>query len=108
MWSITLNGKLHLAPIGPTPENVLDIGTGTGIWAIEFGIIYKYVFPWRVADLWQPMRIHLPKSSAPISRRFNLHSTVAPSFDASANLRSAFLQIFNSRLTMRKTNGFSR
>jgi hypothetical protein len=44
MWSITLNGKLHLAPIGPTPENVLDIGTGTGIWAIEFGIIYKYIF----------------------------------------------------------------
>jgi ubiquinone/menaquinone biosynthesis C-methylase UbiE len=37
MWSITLSGKLHLAPIGPTPENVLDVGTGTGIWAIEFG-----------------------------------------------------------------------
>jgi methylase of polypeptide subunit release factors len=38
MWSITLNGKLHLAPIGPDIANALDIGTGTGIWAIEFGI----------------------------------------------------------------------
>ena len=37
MWSITLDGKLHLAPIGINPQNVLDIGTGTGIWAIEFG-----------------------------------------------------------------------
>ncbi len=23
-------GRLHLAPIGPNPEAVLDIGTGTG------------------------------------------------------------------------------
>jgi ubiquinone/menaquinone biosynthesis C-methylase UbiE len=32
---ILLDGKLQLAPIGE-PQNVLDIGTGTGIWAIEF------------------------------------------------------------------------
>ena len=31
MWSITLDGKLHLAPIGPNPHSVLDIATGTGI-----------------------------------------------------------------------------
>lgn len=37
MWSITLDGKLHLAPIDPNLQNALDIGTGTGIWAIEFG-----------------------------------------------------------------------
>ena len=37
MWSITLDGKLHLAPIGTNPQNVLDVGTGTGIWAVEFG-----------------------------------------------------------------------
>ena len=23
-------GRLHLAPIGPNPETILDIGTGTG------------------------------------------------------------------------------
>ncbi|CAK7236087.1 hypothetical protein SBRCBS47491_009516 [Sporothrix bragantina] len=30
-----LEGKLHLAPIGPV-HRVLDFGTGTGIWAVEF------------------------------------------------------------------------
>lgn len=29
--------KLFLAPIGPSPQRVIDIGTGTGIWAIDFG-----------------------------------------------------------------------
>ena len=32
---ILLDGKLQLSPVGE-PQNVLDIGTGTGIWAIEF------------------------------------------------------------------------
>ena len=41
MWSITLDEKLHLAPIGSNPQNVLDIGTGTGIWAIEFGSYFS-------------------------------------------------------------------
>ncbi|KAM0561200.1 hypothetical protein ACHAPJ_003704 [Fusarium lateritium] len=27
--------KLHFAPLGDNPQNMLDIGTGTGIWAIE-------------------------------------------------------------------------
>ncbi|KAK1997744.1 methyltransferase [Colletotrichum falcatum] len=31
-----LNGELTLAPIGGTPHAALDLGTGTGIWAIEF------------------------------------------------------------------------
>ncbi|OAA65534.1 methyltransferase domain-containing protein [Niveomyces insectorum RCEF 264] len=30
-----LEGKLYLAPIGPV-HRVLDIGTGTGLWAVEF------------------------------------------------------------------------
>jgi len=33
--------QLHFAPIGPNPQNVLDMGTGTGIWAIEFGDQYQ-------------------------------------------------------------------
>lgn len=28
-------GRLHFAPIGENPQNILDMGTGTGIWAIE-------------------------------------------------------------------------
>lgn len=33
---MTMDDKLHLAPL-TNPQNVLDIATGTGIWAIEFG-----------------------------------------------------------------------
>ena len=36
MFKITMGDKLYLAPIGK-PATVLDIGTGTGIWAIEMG-----------------------------------------------------------------------
>ncbi|POS83988.1 methyltransferase domain-containing protein [Erysiphe pulchra] len=32
--------RLHYAPIGNNPQNVLDMGTGTGIWAIEMGDLY--------------------------------------------------------------------
>jgi len=35
-----LDNKLFLAPIGPDPLKVLDIGTGTGIWAIDFADQY--------------------------------------------------------------------
>ncbi|KDN66160.1 putative methyltransferase [Colletotrichum sublineola] len=35
-----LDGKLALAPIGDTPHAVLDLGTGTGIWAIDFADKY--------------------------------------------------------------------
>jgi len=33
-------GSLHLAPIPKTIHNVLDLGTGTGIWAIDFAEQY--------------------------------------------------------------------
>ncbi|KAG4433674.1 hypothetical protein IFR05_010842 [Cadophora sp. M221] len=35
-----LGGRLHFAPLGDNPGNVLDMGTGTGIWAIEMGDLY--------------------------------------------------------------------
>jgi ubiquinone/menaquinone biosynthesis C-methylase UbiE len=34
---MALQDQLFLAPIKPNPQNVLDMGTGTGIWAIDFG-----------------------------------------------------------------------
>jgi hypothetical protein len=36
---LTLRGKLHLAPIGRDKPigRVLDAGTGTGVWAVDFG-----------------------------------------------------------------------
>lgn len=38
-FKIYLDGKLHLAPLS-YPRRVLDIGTGTGIWAVEFAQEY--------------------------------------------------------------------
>ncbi|KAI1343219.1 S-adenosyl-L-methionine-dependent methyltransferase [Xylariaceae sp. FL0016] len=35
-----LTQKLHFAPIGDNPQQILDIGTGTGIYAIEMGDTY--------------------------------------------------------------------
>lgn len=32
-----LDGQLAFAPLGKNPQNILDIGTGTGIWAIDAG-----------------------------------------------------------------------
>ncbi|KAK7913828.1 S-adenosyl-L-methionine-dependent methyltransferase [Apiospora marii] len=31
------DGKLFYAPVGDYPQKIIDIGTGTGIWAIEVG-----------------------------------------------------------------------
>ncbi|EFX02944.1 hypothetical protein CMQ_2873 [Grosmannia clavigera kw1407] len=34
------DGKLFHAPVGDNPQQILDIGTGTGIWAIDVGDRY--------------------------------------------------------------------
>jgi SAM-dependent methyltransferase len=39
MYLVTLDKKLHLAPI-QEPHNILDVGTGTGIWAIDIADQY--------------------------------------------------------------------
>lgn len=40
LTEVTLGGKLNLAPIPKDAKRILDIGTGTGIWAIEMGKLY--------------------------------------------------------------------
>lgn len=35
LWTLTLDGRLHIAPVD-NPVRVLDIGTGTGSWALEY------------------------------------------------------------------------
>lgn len=35
MMSILCSQRLHFAPIRQMPQEILDLGTGTGIWAIE-------------------------------------------------------------------------
>ncbi|KAJ9136884.1 Demethylmenaquinone methyltransferase [Pleurostoma richardsiae] len=37
---MVMDNKLFLAPIGDNPQRVLDVGTGTGIWAIDFGDMF--------------------------------------------------------------------
>ncbi|KAK1768287.1 S-adenosyl-L-methionine-dependent methyltransferase [Phialemonium atrogriseum] len=36
VFNLCLDGRLYVAPITDDPKKVLDIGTGTGIWAIDF------------------------------------------------------------------------
>ncbi|ODH49896.1 hypothetical protein GX48_03985 [Paracoccidioides brasiliensis] len=37
MIHLVLNGRLFLAPIQDNPQRILDLATGTGIWAIDMG-----------------------------------------------------------------------
>jgi len=41
MMTSLMNDSLFWAPINPNPLRVLDIGTGTGIWAIDFAEIVR-------------------------------------------------------------------
>ncbi|RYP39845.1 hypothetical protein DL767_001964 [Monosporascus sp. MG133] len=38
--TLQLDGKLHTAPLDKNIQKVLDVGTGTGIWAIDFADEY--------------------------------------------------------------------
>jgi hypothetical protein len=36
VYGLLLGGELHSAPIGKSPQRVLDLGTGTGMSEIDF------------------------------------------------------------------------
>ncbi|KAJ4250119.1 hypothetical protein NW762_011929 [Fusarium torreyae] len=40
IYGLLFQGELHVAPIGKNPQRVLDLGTGTGIWAMDFADQY--------------------------------------------------------------------
>jgi SAM-dependent methyltransferase len=37
LFKMVLEGELYTAPLSSQPQRILDVGTGTGIWAIEMG-----------------------------------------------------------------------
>lgn len=39
-YELVIGEKHFLAPIGPTPQRILDLGTGTGIWALDVADMY--------------------------------------------------------------------
>lgn len=36
VWLLMIDGALHCAPLPPKLDRVLDLGTGTGVWAVQF------------------------------------------------------------------------
>lgn len=36
-YLVMMDDQLTFAPIDPNPRRILDVGTGTGIWAIDMG-----------------------------------------------------------------------
>lgn len=40
VFLLLLGGELHAAPISSSPGRILDLGTGTGLWAIDMGDRY--------------------------------------------------------------------
>lgn len=40
IFMLILDGKLFLAPIDEHPQRILDLGCGTGLWAIEMGDMF--------------------------------------------------------------------
>jgi len=51
MMSVLFGGRLHWAPIDPHPQKILDIGTGTGSWAVD------------IADMYPSAHVGAPKRS---------------------------------------------
>ncbi|KIV98561.1 uncharacterized protein PV09_09642 [Verruconis gallopava] len=54
IFRIVFNGRLYFAPIETDGAKVIDLGTGTGIWAIEFADCYQEAFV-RAVDI-SPMQ----------------------------------------------------
>lgn len=88
LWTLTLDGRLHLAPI-VNPQCVLDIGTGTGLWALEYAernpsatVVGTGTYP----SLSHGQKLTFSQISAQCSR-------------------SMSRQIANSKSTMQKTHG---
>ena len=89
---VTLCQQLHFAPIGDNPQNILDMGTGTGIWAIESEIRFSKL-TWYWIDLLIPwfqwaINIQAPMSAVLISVQSN-HSGSHPTLNSPSTTSKA-------------------
>ena len=41
LYLMLLDGKLHMVDFQESPNRILDIGTGTGIWAVDMAMCVK-------------------------------------------------------------------
>lgn len=99
MVGLILGGKLGLAPVR-NPKNVLDVATGTGIWAIEYGKPHRimlFVFP--PSDNLQPRSIPNQQSMAATSARFNPRTRLKTA-NSSEQMSKRTIGISLSLLTM--------
>jgi len=57
MFSLLLKGELHLASLPSDPQRILDLGTGTGMWAID--IADKYPSAYVIGNDISPVQTNL-------------------------------------------------
>ncbi|KAF4998602.1 hypothetical protein FGRMN_2928 [Fusarium graminum] len=76
---LLLDDKLHLAPLRPDIQRVLDIGTGTAIWAIDFAdehpgveVVGTEISP--IQPSWVPSNLRLEIEDCNDSWTFRPHS----------------------------------
>jgi SAM-dependent methyltransferase len=70
IWRLSLGGGLHISPIDPESiRDVIDVGTGTGAWAVEFAAAYPdaKVLGTDLSPIW-------PKENVPRNCTFKLHN----------------------------------
>lgn len=55
-WMLITNFRLHLSPIGPNPQRILDIGTGTGKFGSSWNL-FKRVWILMIIQVYGPCRL---------------------------------------------------
>ena len=58
---LLLDGALHTAPLY-SPQRILDVGTGTGIWAVEMSVACPAPFPILVTDILPSRAVKYPQA----------------------------------------------
>jgi SAM-dependent methyltransferase len=107
LWFIALHDQLHLAPINPNPQNVLDMGTGTGIWAIGFGRTIQvkkleYLLKLFFVAMRYPSAQVIGSDLSPIQPELYVFFSTKNCMNAN---KPAFLQTVTSKSRMWKMNG---